>query len=107
MKSWVVVSCFVVVLMFCVNDPKYSVWHFFLTLFANALADGGIVFTLCTVASVAHECETNTFTAFWFWCCLAATLLIVAVAANVVVPVMVLALVLSVYVIFNNMLPKD
>jgi len=107
MKVWVV-KCFVVVaLMFLVRDPKYSAWHFFVTLFANALADGGFVFTLCTVASIAHQCETNTFAAFWFWCCLAATFLIASVAADLVAPVMLLALGVSAYVVFNNMLPKD
>lgn len=107
MKLWVV-KCFVVVaLMFLLSDPKYSVWHFFITLFANALADGGIVFILCTVASIAHQCETNTFAAFWFWCCLAGTFLIASVAADLVALVMVLALVGSAYVVFNNMLPAD
>jgi hypothetical protein len=77
-----------------------------LTLTANFLADGGVVFTLCTVASIAHKCETNTFTAFWFWACIAATILIVSVAAHVEALVMLLALALSAYVVFTDMLPK-
>lgn len=107
MKSWIVLSAVVVAAMFCVSNAKYSVWHFFLTLAANFCADGGIVFTLATVASIAHKCETNTFTAFWFWGALAGTILIVSVAAHVCAFVMVLALALSAYIVFNNMLPKD
>ena len=76
-----------------------------MTLWANFLADGGIVFTLATVASIAHKCETNSFTAFWFWAVLAATINILAVLGNAVPLAMVAALAASAYVVFTGMLP--
>jgi len=107
LKIWIVKCVLVVAFMAFLRNQKYGAYHFFLVLAANFLADGGIVFTLCTVASIANKCETNTFTAFRFWACLAGTILTVSVAAHVEALVMVLALALSAYVVFTDMLPKS